>query len=270
MRKLNLHETQGVTFPATSRSSLGKELLFPEISIIIPVYQEEKILPKTLPIYKQKLLEKYKAELIISDGGSSDRTVEIARRFTNKIVEHNLPQKQSIAEGRNRGAEIALGNVLIFINGDTIPNDIDKFLNFVYNWAKNDTEYIALAVKVQSFPDEEIWKDKIFYFLHNKYVRFLNKIGLGMGRGECQIVRRDAFIKVGGYNPKIFAGEDFDLYRRLAKIGKIKFVDEVWVYESPRRFRKHGYLRTILMWLLNGIFVLFFGRSYSSHWEPIR
>ncbi|MFN3270030.1 MAG: hypothetical protein ACK42G_05545, partial [Candidatus Kapaibacteriota bacterium] len=87
---------------------------------------------------------------------------------------------------------------------------------------------------------------------------------------ECQIIRKEAFGKVGGYNPEIIAGEDFDLYRRLAKIGKIKFVDEIWVYESPRRFRKYGYLRTILKWLLNGIYVMLYGRSYSNDWEPVR
>lgn len=240
------------------------------LSIIIPVLQEEKLLPKTLSIYKKEILQKFKVELIISDGGSTDRTIEIAKNFAHKVVEHNLERMQTIGEGRNRGAEVANSDVYIFINGDTVPHDIEAFLHYVSNWAKNDTEHIALAVKVCPFPEEVSWKDKIFYFLHNQYVRFLNWIGLGMGRGECQIVRKEAFWKVGGYNPKIFAGEDFDLFRRLAKIGKIKYVDEIWVYESPRRFRKYGYLRTVFKWLLNGIFVWFFGRSYSNRWEPVR
>lgn len=241
-----------------------------EMSIIIPVYQEEKILPKVLSEYDSQLLDKYNVELIISDGGSTDRTLEIARKFAHKIVQHNRQTPQTIAEGRNRGAEVANSDVYIFINGDTIPHDVNAFLSYISNWAKNDNEHIALAVKVCPFPGEVTWKDKIFYFLHNNYVRFLNWIGLGMGRGECQIVRKEAFWKVGGYNPKISAGEDFDLYRRLAKIGKIKYVDEIWVYESPRRFRKYGYLRTIFKWLLNGIYVWLFGRSYSNRWEPVR
>ncbi len=241
-----------------------------ELSIIIPVYQEEKILPEVLSIYDEDLMSKYNAELIVSDGGSKDKTVEIARNFAHKVVVHNHKRCQTIAEGRNRGAEIATGDVLIFINGDTIPHDLEKFFCFVLDWAKNDLKHVALAVKVCAFPNEMLLKDKIFYFLHNNYVRLLNLIGLGMGRGECQIVRKEAFWKVGGYNPNISAGEDFDLYRRLAKIGKIKFVDEIWVYESPRRFRKFGYLRTLLKWILNGLFIMLFGRSYSNRWEPVR
>ncbi|MCX7909732.1 MAG: glycosyltransferase [Ignavibacteria bacterium] len=257
--KLDLPLYQGVS----------NDILY-EFSIIIPVFQEEKLLPKVLKLFRTELLSKYKAELIISDGGSSDRTVEIAKKYTEKVVVHTSKRKQTIAEGRNRGAEIATGKVLIFLNGDTLPNNVEKFFEYISSWYYTDTKHIALAFKVRAFPDEETWKDKLFYFLHNNYVRFLNMIGLGMGRGECQVIRRDAFWKVGGYNSNISAGEDFDLYRRLAKIGKIKFVSDIWVYESPRRFRKYGYFRTILKWLLNGIFVWLFGRSFSNHWEPVR
>lgn len=269
LRKINLQD-QDLAYIDSPKNQKPPLLSKPIISVIIPVFEEGKILPKTLSNYQVDLLWKFNAELIISDGGSTDNTVEIAKLFSDKIVLHNSKRKQTIAEGRNRGAEIALGDVLVFLNGDTIPHDVEKFFEYVFNWAKSDSKEVALAVKVKSFPEEEIWKDKIFYFLHNNYVRFLNFIGLGMGRGECQIIRKEAFGKVGGYNPEIIAGEDFDLYRRLAKIGKIKFVDEIWVYESPRRFRKYGYLRTILKWLLNGIYVMLYGRSYSNDWEPVR
>jgi len=67
-----------------------------------------------------------------------------------------------------------------------------------------------------------------------------------MGRGECQIVRRDIFEKVGKYNTNLIAGEDFDLYRRIKKNnGNIYYSKEIIIYESPRRFRKYGYLKTL-------------------------
>ncbi|MFA6570546.1 MAG: glycosyltransferase, partial [Bacteroidota bacterium] len=93
----------------------------PKISVIIPVLQEEKILEKTLQAYTQELREKYSLEIIISDGGSTDRTIEIAEKYADKIVLHEKKEKQTIAEGRNNGARKAVGNVLVFINGDTIP-----------------------------------------------------------------------------------------------------------------------------------------------------
>ncbi len=239
-------------------------------SIIVPVYQEEKILEKTLSIFSKEILKKYNAELIISDGGSTDRTVEISKKFTTKVVIHRENRRQTIAEGRNLGASIANGEILIFINCDTVPNNIHKFFECISTWAAKEKNYGALAFAVRCFPDEEKLKDKIFYFLHNKYVKLLNKIGIGMGRGECQVVRKDIFDKVGGYNPKISAGEDFDLYRRIAKVSKIKFVDDIFVYESPRRFRRYGYIKTLLIWLLNAIYVIFLGKSFSNDWEPIR
>lgn len=243
----------------------------PKISIIIPVFQEEKILEKVLIRYTKELLSKYNCELIISDGGSTDRTIDIARKFTKKIVVHReRHRKQTIAEGRNLGAQISKGEILVFINGDTFPNDVEKFLQIVTWFANSDPQIGALAIKVRAFPEEEQLKDKVFYFLHNNYVRFLNLIGIGMGRGECQIVRRELFFRINGYNSKIFAGEDFDLYRRISKLSKIKFIDSVCVYESPRRFRRFGYIRTLLSWTLNGLSVMFYGKSYSRDWEPVR
>lgn len=243
----------------------------PKISIIIPVFQEEKLLDRILSQYKPELLSKYNCELIVSDGGSTDKTVEIAKKYTKKIIVHTHPnKKQTIGEGRNLGAQISSGEVLVFINGDTIPNDIEKFLQVISNFANNEKDIGALAIKVRAFPEEEKFKDKLFYFCHNNFVHFLNFVGVGMGRGECQVIRREVFFNVNGYNPKIFAGEDFDLYRRIAKVSKIKFVNSVCVFESPRRFRKLGYIRTLWRWLLNGISVMFFGKSYSKNWEPVR
>jgi len=242
----------------------------PKMSIIIPILQEEKLLSSVMQNYRRSVLKKYFAELIVSDGGSTDRSVEIAQKFAHKVIVHQDTRRQTIAEGRNRGAEMARGDLFVFINGDTIPSDIEKFLSYIFDWYLNSKDEIALAIKVRGFPEEENWKDKLFYFFHNNFVRFLNFIGIGMGRGECQVVRKEAFWKVGGYNPNIIAGEDFDLYRRLRRIGKIRFVDEICVYESPRRYRKYGYLRILFHWLLNGLSVMLFNKSYSTDWEPIR
>lgn len=128
----------------------------------------------------------------------------------------------------------------------------------------------AIASKVLPFEEETQKRDKIFYFLMNKYFKFLNQIGIGMGRGECQIIKRNTFLQVNGYNEKIVAGEDFDLYRRIAKIGKIKFREDFIVYESPRRFRQEGYISTLTKWFLNSVSVLLLGKSYSKEWKPIR
>lgn len=255
-------------------TSVNKRFVdFPKISIIIPVFQEEKILEDTLRIYSNSLRKKYEFELIISDGGSTDRTIEISKKYADIIVKHNESRKQTIAEGRNKGALVSSGEILVFINADTVPENPEKFFEFINQLTEDNNEYskfVAIATKVNVSEKERLLKDSIFYFFHNLYVRFLNAIGFGMGRGECQIIKRSVFEKVGGYNPKIIAGEDFDLYRRISGVGKIAFVNELVVHESPRRFRKYGYTKILISWIVNSLSVIFFGKSVSEEWEPVR
>ena len=91
-----------------------------------------------------------------------------------------------------------------------------------------------------------------------------------MGRGECHIIKRDFFNLVGGYDESIYAGEDFELYKRLIKHGKILYINNLIVYESPRRYRKFGYHRVCWDWLRNSIWILIFKRSLSRTWEQVR
>jgi glycosyltransferase involved in cell wall biosynthesis len=242
------------------------------ISVIIPVYQEEKILESTINFYTSEFKQKHNLEVIVSDGGSEDRTVEIAKKFADKVVIHNDSRRQTISEGRNKGAEVAEGRILVFINGDTLPAKPDYFFNFITNWANSDKIEFqqALACRVSMKPEDLLFKDRIFYTLHNFYVKFLNFIGLGMARGECQIMTKSIFNDVFGYNPLIAAGEDFELYSRIAKKSKIKYFDNLVVYESPRRFRKYGYIKVLLSWILNSLAVMFFGKSLSKDWEAVR
>jgi hypothetical protein len=91
-----------------------------------------------------------------------------------------------------------------------------------------------------------------------------------MGRGECQVVRQTAFMALKGYNPELAAGEDFDLFRRLRSIGKVRYDHSLLIYESPRRYRKYGYARVYWDWILNGIAVLFKNKAISEVWEEVR
>ena len=239
-------------------------------SLIIPVYQEEKLIEAQLQRFTPELRERYNFELIVSDGGSTDKTVEIANKYADKIVVHSEARRQTISEGRNRGAEVAEGEVLVFLNADSYPSDIESFFGLINKFAVTRDNTAALACYVNAFPDEVILRDKVFYAVHNNYVAFLNMIGMGMGRGECQVVKKDDFRHVGGYNAELVAGEDFDLYRRLTKIGRVKFERKLVVLESPRRFRKYGYLKTVWFWTLNSLSVMAFNKSVSKEWEAIR
>jgi glycosyltransferase involved in cell wall biosynthesis len=254
----------------TSEEKILEEGLSKNISVIVPTYFEEKMLETLLCKFTKEIKSDYGLELIVSDGGSTDSTISVAKLYADLIIEHTSNRKQNISEGRNKGASIATSDIFIFLNADCEPKDLIYFLDYISAWATN-SKYDALACKVRAFPNEELFKDKIFYWIHNNYVKFLNMLGIGMGRGECQIIRRKVFENVGGYNSKLVAGEDFDLYRRIYKSGgKIYFAKDLIIYESPRRYRKYGYFKTLWYWTLNALTVMFYNKSVSKEWEAIR
>ena len=246
-------------------------IINPVVSLIVPALNEEKLIERTFEAFPRNVREQYRMELIVSDGGSSDATPAIARKHADIIARHTEARRQTIAEGRNLGAQQATGDILVFINADTVPQDPEEFVREISKFANgSDPEVVAFACPVHIAPDERRWSDAIFHNFFNNYVRLLNLVGLGMGRGECQIVRRDAFKEVGSYEEHMAAGEDFDLYRRLTSKGRIGHQNAFRVFESPRRFRRFGYLRVLFEWTLNALAVMILGRSISKEWEEIR
>ncbi|MBM2847002.1 MAG: hypothetical protein HW407_2314, partial [Bacteroidetes bacterium] len=65
-------------------------------------------------------------------------------------------------------------------------------------------------------------------------------------------------------------GEDYDMFRKLKNVGRIIFLRDLLVFESPRRYRRFGYAYVTLSWFLNFLCVFFLGRSILSQWKPVR
>ena len=245
----------------------------PLISIVIPTLQEEKLVANTLNAFPKELRAQYSTELIISDGGSTDATLQIAEQLADKVVTHSGSAKQTIAEGRNVGAKYAGGSVIVFINADTVPANPKQFLAIIFEFANSKGQYhraSALACPVHFAPQERKIADNFFHGFYNLYVRSLIGLRIGVGRGECQVVRTEVFAMVGGYRQNLAAGEDFDLFARIGVKARVRFAPELLVFESPRRFRKFGYLRVLYWWTINAVSVFVRGRSSSDEWEAVR
>jgi len=241
-----------------------------KFSVIIPTLNEAKLLPNLLNLLNDlELREEIEFDIIISDGGSRDRTIAIALDKAETVIAHTNRHKQNIARGRNCGANLANGSIFIFINADVRITDLKSFFTNIEN-IFNDKEYLAMTFRVRVFPEDETISDKFFHFIYNEYFHFLNLVGLGMGRGECQVVRKEIYERLGGYDESLAAGEDFDFFRRIRKLGKIFFSTKMCVYESPRRFRMYGYLRVTVSWIKNGISVWLRKKSISATWEEVR
>ena len=243
------------------------------VSVIVPTLNEEKRLGALLGVFTPERRRRFGLEVVVTDGGSTDRTVEIAGRLADRVVVHEGPERQTISAGRNAGADAATGETLLFFNADVrFPDDVDGFLADLLAAAKAG----AATCRVGVHPSEATAADRIVLGTCNVVFYGLNLVGGGMGRGECHAVRRDVFEAVGGYNEAYVAGEDFDLFNRIARAGRqglgarIRFLWGWTLYEDPRRYRQAGYARTLWAWFCNSASITLRRRSYSEEWAPVR
>ena len=111
------------------------------LSIVIPTKNEENYLPRLLESIRSQVFSDY--EVIVADAASTDRTREVAVKFGAKVVEGGLP-----GPGRNRGAEAAQGDRLLFLDADVVLPSED-FLSDMLKASVSDTS-INLFLKANA------------------------------------------------------------------------------------------------------------------------
>ncbi len=239
------------------------------ISFIIPTLNEEKILERTLLSLKKLTICNF--EIIVSDGGSTDATLRIARRYAAKVVENATGERQTIALGRNLGASKAAGNYYVFLDADVIIKDIDVFVDRALRDFDIDKKLVALAPYIKVLPEYKTFADQFFFFWVNvMYLVLNNFLHVGAAAGEFQMIRSEVFKKLGGFNERFVAGEDYDLFERLSKVGKTRVNKKLFVYHTSRRAHSIGWPRLIFLWTANALGNKLFRRSHSKEWTVIR
>lgn len=239
------------------------------VSIIIPTLNEEKIIEKTLRSLAS--LSSVSYEVIVSDGGSKDRTVEIAKKYAHMVVGHSGDFRQNIAEGRNLGAEKATGEYLVFIDADVHIPHINSFFEHALFLFKNQSNLEGLTVFLKVLPEHVTLSDRLFFGLVNRLNQIQNNVlHIGSAAGEFQMVRAETFKKLGGYNSKIVVGEDNDLFSRLSKVGRTRVESGLHIMHTSRRAHEIGWYKLLFLWLVNLVFIKLLKRSFSKVWHPIR
>jgi|SRR5262245_33972717 len=208
-----------------------------KISIVVPVLNEEKNLAATL----QALLPLGPHEIIVVDGGSTDRTREIARRFDVKVIGSGHGRGRQM----NRGAAEASGAVLLFLHADTrLPptafHDITTALA--------DPRYVGGRFDVEL--DGNHWILPVVARMIS-YRSRMSKIGTG---DQALFVRREVFERIGGFQD-IALMEDIAFCRTLKRIGRLACLQSR-VVTSARRWEADGVWRTIFrMWTLKLLYL---------------
>lgn len=195
------------------------------ISIIIPVYNEEKALPHTLArVFVQS--EDY--EIIVVDGGSTDRTREIVQFH---LGVRWLTAVKGRATQMNAGARAAKGEWLLFLHADTLlPADGLRRI------AALDENVLAGGFH-QRFSGND-WRLRFISFLHNARCR-RTRIFYG---DQSMFVRRRVFEQLGGFPPERIL-EDVLISEKLVRITRPVLLDAEVITDS-RKFVKMGILRS--------------------------
>ncbi len=230
------------------------------VSVIIISLNEEENIGTTI---ENALLaahapsgQKVPIEIIVSDGGSTDGTLDIAERLADKVI--NAPRGRY--RQLNLGTEYAKGDILLFLHADTLlprygisriitrmkdPAVYGGGFKKIWNWSP--------TVERSSFLNFAVWFFKIMG-------NWLVKVFKTFPGDNAIFVRKEIFGKLNGYAP-MWICEDFDFMLRLKKycrkqlvynIGKEKKGQIIYigtpVKTSARRFELYGFFRTFLQW----------------------
>ena len=208
-------------------------MIIMKISIIIPTYNEEEYLPKLLESIKSQDFTDY--EVIVADAQSDDNTREIAKDYGCVVVEGGLP-----GPGRNRGAEVAQGEILLFLD-----SDLELTENYLSNVVEEfESEELGIAI-TQMTPLSEKKRDKYLHDLANWFMIAVENIK-PHGAGCYGIIsKKELHDEVGGFDENLNFGEDTDYIERVAEISEFKVLRNARIGVSTRRLEEEG-LYTLL------------------------
>ncbi len=220
-------------------------------SIVVPAYNEEKYIRHCLRSLMSQDHPGFEYEVIVVDDGSTDRTAAIARQHGARVISQ---PRRGVSGARQAGFEAARGEIIASMDADTIPPR-DWLYRLVTELAKGP-DIIGVYGPVR-LSDGPWYADWAYHHVSGVYFWLSSCIRKPNFSGQNFAVRREAWARVGGFDPGWASAEDLQLSLKLAHIGRVKFCWDIVVPTSGRRIQegygtivKHSisnYLR--VMWL---------------------
>ena len=195
----------------------------PLVSIIVPTKNSAKFLDQCLLSIKNQTYENI--EIIVVDNFSSDNTVQVAKKYTKKIFKKGNERSTQV----NFGVKQARGEYVYKVDSDFLLNK---------NIVKQCLQKIKHgydAIVVHNSPDVKVsWIAKIRKFEVDMYKYDLT-------HASARFLKKPIYIKLGGYNEKITAGQDYDLQNKINRANyKTAFVNAEAIHlGEPKSFWKH-------------------------------
>ncbi len=233
----------------------------PKISVIIPAFNEEKLLPRCLEALHNQSYPRDKFEVILIDNDSIDKTVEIGHDFGVRV--YSYKNMYSPGTARKLGAEKAKGSIIAYTDADCIV-----FPDWLETIERAISDPQIVCIGGLSIPDKKtLWFTSLFTLFD--WVHVVNHIfGKPIMPGYNMAIKKEAYEAVGGMNDKILSAEDWDLAMRVGKrFGKksVRYIRDMKVYTSTR---KQDDLRVFLRYAKDGwknyISVVLLGKTEAA------
>lgn len=218
----------------------------PRITVVIPTYNEEKNIRRALSKLNHQSIPREDYEVIIVDGDSTDRTIEIAELLGAKVVKQ---RGKGIGGARNDGFIAAKAEFVATTDADCIvPNQ------WLQSFLEDFQDPQVVAVTGPNGPIEKNWKAKVLYFILRCFGQGVTLFKIFGTTGTNSAFRRRAFLECGGYKSLPYV-DDVEIGSRIKKFGKIVYDTRTYVNISVRRLEQKGYFNVILKWLKGDIYI---------------
>jgi glycosyltransferase involved in cell wall biosynthesis len=204
------------------------------ISVVIPAYNEEDVIAKAINSVLKSSYKNY--EIIVVNNGSTDRTQQIAesiaRKHPKKIQLLNFPpvsdkeiaKKRGPAFSRNRGAEVAKGDILFFLDADDWVKD-DTLENIITAFKRYKEIDFIVGNREVKIPNN--WRKILLsYWIWRKKFS-MKPERISYTEPFCPyIIKTKEFFRIGKFNEKAYYYEDEEFRLRLEKLKIPKLISK--------------------------------------------
>jgi len=230
------------------------------LTFVIPTLNEEIFLPKLLN--SLTIQTDHDFEVIVVDGNSHDKTVQLAEDFMNRLKNLKIIKcpHAGLPYQRNQGAKAASGNWLVFSDADNIflPYSVERIKDYIKNSRINFfTTWLT--------PDTNVRSEVILSILGILMVEGSILIKRSFSPGPLTGIKSTLFKRIGGYNEQATWGEDMEFAQRVTKAGyNLDVIRETLYIWSMRRFRNEGKMKILQKFALASLYALITKRALTK------